>query len=58
MTDRVSMTSEQALAFERCTDFLARMIIKYGGELDLPPIERSREAATSAEIGKKYVSAA
>ena len=58
MTDRISMTSEQALAFERCTDFLARMIIKYGGELELPPIERSQEAATSSETGKEYIPAA
>ena len=58
MTDRISMTSEQALAFERCTDFLARMIIKYGGELELPPIERSQEVATSSETGKEYIPAA
>lgn len=25
--------------FERCADFLARMIEKYGGELDLPKLE-------------------
>lgn len=27
--------------FERCTDFLARMIEKYGGELDLPKTEEN-----------------
>ena len=29
--------------FERCADFLARMIEKYGGELDLPKFEVHRE---------------
>lgn len=28
--------------FERCADFLARMIEKYGGELDLPKFEVHR----------------
>ena len=27
--------------FGRCTDFLARMIEKYGGELDLPKTEEN-----------------
>ena len=27
--------------FERCTDFLARMIEKYGGELDLAKTEEN-----------------
>ncbi len=27
--------------FERCTDFLARMIEKYGGELELPKTEEN-----------------
>lgn len=27
--------------FERCTDFLARMLEKYGGELDLPKTEEN-----------------
>lgn len=34
--------------FERCADFLARMIEKYGGELDLPKFEVHRE--TSQQI--------
>ena len=31
--------------FERCTDFLARMIEKYGGELDLPKTEENEKNA-------------
>ena len=36
--------------FERCADFLARMIEKYGSELDLPkPEEREKPAAEAVE---------
>ena len=28
---------EQRMYFDRCMDFLARMMEKYGGELELPP---------------------
>lgn len=58
LTNMTPPESEQELAFERCADFLARMIIKYGGELELPPIERSWEAATGAETWKEYRPAA
>lgn len=58
LTNMTPPESEQELAFERCADFLARMIIKYGGDLDLPEIERSREAAAGAETWKEYRPAA
>ena len=30
------MTRPEEAAFERCMDFLAQMIEKYGGEIDFP----------------------
>ena len=39
------LSSELNADFERCTDFLARMIEKYGGELDLPKTEENEKNA-------------
>ena len=51
--DITKMTPEQAIAFERCTDFLAEMIIKYGPELDLEALARERGAASHSDEQKK-----
>ena len=40
--------------FERCTDFLARMIEKYGGELDLPKTEKQGTQGSSGMNPKKF----
>ena len=53
--DRIKMTPEEAIAFERCTDFLARMIIKYGGTLDLEALDRERDAASHSDEQKQSV---
>lgn len=53
--DITKMTPEQAIAFERCTDFLAEMIIKYGPELDLEALARERGAASHSDEQKKSV---
>ena len=36
--------------FERCADFLARMIEKYGGELDLPKLEVHSETISPKAV--------
>ena len=34
-----SLLPEQRMYFDRCMDFLARMMEKYGDEVKLPPLE-------------------
>lgn len=46
--------------FERCADFLARMIEKYGGELDLPKTEKRNQSEESSlqEQEKEFLTVA
>ncbi len=53
--ERIPMTSEQALAFEQCMDFLADMIIKYGGEIDLQQLKSCSETDSQTDEREKGV---
>lgn len=42
---------EQNIYFERCVDFLARMIEKYGDELLLEENEKEKQPESKSETG-------